>query len=227
VFFIAPEQETALKILLREFLAENTKLNLSALRTEKDCWIGNILDSLAFLELESQLPTVHCQFLDMGTGGGFPLLPLAITLPKCTFTGIDATQKKVDAVERILEQLNCSNCRIICSRIEKIAQYPQHRAQYDIVLARGVAPIHVLLEYGAAFVKKGGHLVFWKSMHIEEELTDSLTARSLLHCQLVSRHEYELPEGFGKRQLLIFEKMENTPEEYPRKVGVPAKKPIV
>jgi len=232
------EYEGRLRELLNVFLAENQKLNLTALRTEKDCWIGNVLDALALLDLFSEtlhpttprlrgagrsIPTM----LDIGTGGGFPLLPLAITMPESQFTGLDATKKKIDAVQRILEHIHCSNVRIICRRVEELAHEPDHRAQYDVVLARAVAPLNVLLEYSAPFAKKNGKLVFWKSMHIKEELEESLAARSILSCHLVHTHTYELPEGFGKRQLLLFEKMAETKEEYPRAIGMPSKKPLV
>ncbi|MFH1670263.1 MAG: RsmG family class I SAM-dependent methyltransferase, partial [Patescibacteria group bacterium] len=102
-----------------------------------------------------------------------------------------------------------------------------YREQFDLVLSRAVAPINTLLEYCAPFTKVKGHIVLWKSMKIEQELKDSLLARAELSCHLTGQHKYELPESFGKRQLLIFEKTFKTSEKYPREIGIPKKKPIV
>jgi 16S rRNA (guanine(527)-N(7))-methyltransferase RsmG len=205
------------------------------------------------------------KFLDIGTGGGFPLLPLALCLPDCSFTGIDSTQKKIDAVYRIVERLGLENCRLFCGRTEELGREAEHREQYDVVTARAVAPVNILLEYAAPFTKVGGHVVLWKSLNIEKELEESLLARAELSCHLVKQHEYSLEdclpaeassedglpaeaeghvvsddvgppsprlrratfcEGWGERQLLVFEKTFATKEIYPRDTGIPKKNPL-
>ncbi|TSC57406.1 MAG: 16S rRNA (guanine527-N7)-methyltransferase [Candidatus Peregrinibacteria bacterium Greene0416_19] len=236
---VPTDAERRLRELVSAFLSENQHINLSALRTEDQCWIGNVLDSLALLGVLpkfSILPTSppglrrasNSQFtiLDVGTGGGFPLLPLAITLPDAKLTGLDATQKKIDAVRRIADALELTNVELIAARAEILGHDPLHRETYDIVTARAVAPISVLLEYASPFAKVGGRVVLWKSMHIEEELKDSLLARAEVSCHLVDQHEYVLPGDWGKRQLLVFEKSATLSKKYPRAVGVPGKKPI-
>lgn len=225
---LSPDLEQRLRELLRVFLEENAKINLSALRTEEACWIGNILDSLAFLEISAKLAASRTQLslLDIGTGGGFPLLPLAMALPEWRLTGADAVGKKIRAVETMAKTLGLPNVRVVAGRTEELGRMPEHREQYDIVTARAVAELSVLLEYCAPFAKIGGHVVLWKSTHIEEELAKSVRAQEFLHCPLTMTHRYTLPGDFGERQLLVFTKKAAVGKEFPRPVGMAKKKPL-
>lgn len=222
---LSPELEDRLRELLNVFLAENRKLNLSALRTEEQCWVGNILDSLAFLDAAIDLPP-HASMIDVGTGGGFPLLPLSIALPDVSFVGLDAIAKKMCAVERIVQALGLRNVRTCIGRTEKIGHDPRHRQQYDVALSRAVGRLNTLLEYSSPFVRVGGRIVLWKSIHMEVELTESRRAQEVLRCPLERAVRYRLPGPHGERQLLIFLKTAPTPEEYPRAVGIAKKKPL-
>lgn len=223
---ISQQQEQKLKDLRDVFLEENTKLNLSALRNEDAVWIGNILDSVVAMDLDI-FKQEDINILDIGTGGGFPLLPLAICKPNSTLHGMDSTQKKLDAIGRMADSLGLRNVRLIHGRAEELAHEPEHRDKYDLVTARALAPLNVLIEYCAPFVKKGGYLVAWKSLKIDTELKESLLARAELSCHLIDTYEYNLPAEWGKRQLLIFEKTANTHRKYPREIGLPKKKPLV
>ena len=221
-------EEKRLKQLISAFLQENAKINLSAFRTEQSCWTGNILDSMSFLELLQTFSILQSPFsiLDVGTGGGFPLLPLALSLPDAHFTGLDATQKKIDAVRRIADQMNLKNVDLVCGRAETLGQDPRYREQFDVVTARAVAEINELLEYASPFVKPGGKIILWKSLGIDQELKNSKRAQKELRCNLIDQILYELPGDFGKRQLLVFEKTGKLADNYPRGVGVAKKKPI-
>ncbi|HVW67213.1 MAG TPA: 16S rRNA (guanine(527)-N(7))-methyltransferase RsmG [Candidatus Peribacteraceae bacterium] len=224
--------DAQLRELMRMFLTENANINLSALRTEEACWIGNIEDSLAYLDLnDSSSPhprrgAAGCSYIDVGTGGGFPLLPLAVALPEARFTGLDTIRKKVDAIARIAKELKLTNVETVAERAEVLGRNTKHREQYDVVLSRAVAPLNVLLEYCSPFAKKDGLIVLWKSVHIEEELKQSERAQKLLACALIKQHRYELPSDFGPRQLLVFKKTAALPDEFPRKVGMPKKEPL-
>ncbi len=221
---ITPDQEQRLHHLVDIFLAENAKLNLSALRTAEQCWNGNVLDSLPFLDLPFAKDAKR--IADIGTGGGFPLLPLAMLLPNTHFIGIDATQKKIDAVRRIADALGLQNMELIAGRAEELGHDRNFRETCDAVLARAVAETNVLLEFTSPFAKPGGHVVLWKSIHSEEEVQQSLLARAELSSHLITQHRYTLPGDWGERQLLIFEKGGALPKKYPRKTGVPKKQPL-
>lgn len=228
---ITPLREQRLKELVTAFLIENKKLNLSAFRTDEHCWIGNVLDSISFLSIAETVlgrnwEEQPVRLLDLGTGGGFPLLPLSIVLPNAKCVGVDAVQKKVDAVQRIVTGMNLKNVELICQRSERLAQAPEFRGMYDVVTARAVAPISVLLEYMIPFLKVHGRCVLWKSKHIADELRMSTSATKELRAKLIESYTYDLPGDWGQRTLLVFEKVAPTPNEYPREVGVPKQKPL-
>ena len=216
--------EQRLKKLVDVFLAENANINLSAFRTPELCWMGNVMDSVAVLDVMTELGSPR--ILDLGTGGGFPLLPLAICLPDARLTGVDSVKKKLDAVGRIAAAMDLSNIELITGRAEELGHDKKYREQFDIVTARAVAPINTLLEYCAPFVKKGGRVILWKSLDIEQELKESLLARAELSTHLIQQYKYSLGDQWGERQLLVFEKASVLSQKYPRGVGVPKKEPL-
>jgi 16S rRNA (guanine527-N7)-methyltransferase len=242
---LTDDQERRLRELMEVFLEENQKLNLSAYREEEACWIGNVLDSVAAAmttkgphaeeapatpfethDAKHRAPQGDVHVIDIGTGGGFPLLPLALLLPDVHFTGLDATKKKIAAVQRIADKLGIENVTLLTGRAEEIGQDSRYREQYDVVLSRAVAPLATLLELMSPFAKVKGTMICWKTLSIEKEMQDSLNARLALQSRLMDRVEYELPEGWGRRQLLLFEKTGSLSPEYPRGVGVPKKSPL-
>lgn len=224
-------KEPLLRQLIDLFLKENEVTNLSALRDPEAAWVGHIIDSIALLDilpfLKEKLGTQNVvKLLDIGTGGGFPLLPLAISLPETQFLGLDATGKKIKAIERMKDKLGLTNIKLIAGRAEDVAHEEPLRETFDIVTSRAVAEIPVLLEYAVPFLRKGGCVVLWKSLSIEKELESSEHAEKVLLTKFIHRHTYELPEPFGKRQLLVFQKEFKTDPRYPRSVGVPKKNPL-
>jgi len=223
--------EQRLRELLKVFLEENAKLNLSALRDEEKCWIGNVLDSCALYEyLAEGKGKIRIQnvnnMIDLGTGGGFPFLPLALALPKVECMGMDSTGKKLKAVDIIIDRLGIKNAKTLLGRAEDLAQDNWYRDRFDVVTARAVAETRVLLEYMAPFAKTGGFVVLWKSVNIEAEFAAAQRAEETLGLKFVDRYTYTLPEDFGQRQLLIYERILQTPREYPRKNGEAKKYPL-
>ncbi len=218
------DHERLLRELMKNFLAENKKLNLSAYRQEEQCWVGNVLDSvlgIGPMELKRGM-----KVLDIGTGGGFPLLPIALLFPEVTFTGLDATKKKIDAVHRIINKMNIPNVELIVGRAESLGHDPLYREQFDVVLSRAVASLSTLLEFMSPFARVGGDMICYKSLSIEEELVASIQARMQLKARLTGRSEYVLPGDWGKRQLLFFKKTATLTREFPRAVGIPKKQPL-
>jgi 16S rRNA (guanine527-N7)-methyltransferase len=205
---LAAGKKEALAALVSRVLAENEVVNLTAMRTEEKCWVGNVIDSLSFLDILTKigLSQEPANLLDLGTGGGFPLLPLAICLPTWKCMGLDATRKKVEAVARIVAALSLPNVQTHWGRAEMLGQEKEWKNQYDIVTVRAVASIAENLKMAAPFVRSGGCIVLWKSLHIAEELTESADTQKETKCTLVLEHQYELPDPYGKRQLLVFKK---------------------
>lgn len=148
-------------------------------------------------------------------------------LPKSQCIGLDSTKKKVDAVERIVKSCELPNVSLICGRTEELGHQKDLRESFDIVTARAVAPIATILEYAAPLLKVGGTAVFWKSMHVAEELAASAKATSVLRMRSLVPFTYTLPKDFGTRQLLLYRKEGVTPVLYPRAIGVPKAQPIV
>lgn len=223
---LQPELEKRLEKLRDVFLAENEHINLSALRTPELCWHGNILDSLAFGNIEGKIPAFS-SLIDIGTGGGFPLLPLALAYPDVRCTGFDSIGKKIAAIGRIAQQVGIPNLTLIAERAEILGQDKKHRESYDIVTSRAVAPLNILLEYASPLCKVGGHVVLWKSMNVDEELKDSAKAQRALHCPLLFAQQYTLEKDFGTRQLLVFRKGNQLAREYPRPIGMAKKEPLL
>jgi 16S rRNA (guanine527-N7)-methyltransferase len=220
--------EARLRELVTIFLAENKKLNLSAFRTEELCWVGNVLDSVAFLQAFEKYPDLKDlkTIADIGTGGGFPLLPLALCLPEVTCTGIDSTQKKIDAVGRIVEAMSMKNVRLIADRMEVVAHQKEYRETFDLVTARALAPLNVLLEYAIPLLKVGGWCAFWKSTKVADELAGTASAQKILKTSFVGSFEYTLPGNWGDRTIVFFKKNAATSADYPRKTGIPTQKPL-
>lgn len=221
---ITGEQERRLRELMAAFLIENQKINLSAYREEEQCWIGNILDSIGGIREAEFGKGMHV--LDLGTGGGFPLLPLAILFPDVRFTGLDATKKKIEAVRRISNHLAFTNVDLLIGRAEDLGREPHLREQFDAVLSRAVATLSTLLEFMSPFTRVGGRNFCYKSLTIEEEVLRSVEARMQMKTRLIERREYVLPAGWGRRQLLIFQKTAALTMEFPRAVGIPKKMPL-
>lgn len=213
-------QEKQLQKLVTVFLEENTKTNLSALRDEKSVWNKHILDALSASQyLEGTEPK---RILDIGTGGGFPLLPLALCFPQSQFFGMDSVRKKMDAISRMTSALHIHNVDILVGRMEEFGRNPKHREQYDVVTARAVAPFAVTAELASPFLKTGGLFLAYRG---PEWSTADEQIASLLNIKCIQKKEYSLPEG-EKRILWIFEKRGKTPNRFPREVGTPKKKPL-
>ena len=220
--------EPLLRRLNDVFLEENMKLNLSAFRTPEHCWQGNVLDSLAILQafdVQTEIKNIK-RIADMGTGGGFPLLPLALCLPEVQCFGIDSTQKKISAIGRIVEAMDIKNITLHAGRLEDIGHDKTLRGSMDLVTARALAELPILLEYGIPLLKVGGLCAFWKSSKIADELASTAYAQKALSAPFVRTFDYDLGTAFGKRCIVFFRKIAETRSVYPRKVGEPKMKPL-
>lgn len=210
--------------LLGLFKYHNAQLNLSAIRQDEDIIVKHFVDSLLpilYFDLE-QSNTLF----DIGSGGGFPGLPLGIFYPHLEVTINDAVEKKMHAVMSMAQDIGLSNVLTLPGRAEDIGRDSAHREQYDIVTARAVALMPIVLEYAAPLLKVGGKIILYKGETYQDEIVQSRRALDELHLEVESVHIAELPQNMGERAIIVFNKSAPISEEYPRRVGVPKKKPL-
>jgi 16S rRNA (guanine527-N7)-methyltransferase len=210
---------------LRLLSAENQRQNLTGTRDEAELWRIHIGDSLKLLPLLHERGVNR--LLDLGSGGGLPGIPLACVRPDLHVTLLDATRKKVAAVERMVAALELSNVRAVWGRAEALAHQPEYREQFDAVAVRAVAALPVLLEYAAGFVRPGGTCWFYKSAAAAEP--ERVAAESAARrCRLshVATHAYRLPDEVADRALLEYRKDGELDADLPREVGLAKEHPL-
>lgn len=165
------------------------------------------------------------RIMDVGTGAGFPGVVLAILNPDWDVTLLEPLQKRVDFLETVVQELGLTGVKVVRGRAEELAHDPEHRGQYDIVVSRAVAELRVLLELGMGFVKPDGHFVAYKGPRYEEEIEASEHASSELCCYRSGVFEYEIDEE-QVRRLVIYSLLSPVPDKYPRRNGIPSKRPL-
>ncbi|WP_243093951.1 16S rRNA (guanine(527)-N(7))-methyltransferase RsmG [Thermus thalpophilus] len=202
----------------------NRRVNLTALRTETEVVVKHFLDSLTLLALP--LWEGPWRVLDLGTGAGFPGLPLKIVRPELKITLLDATKKKVDFVAEAVAALGLKGAKVLWGRAEVLAHDPTHREAYHRVVARAVAPMCVLAELGLPFLALEGAMVAQKGPKVAEELGRLPQALPLLGGRMGEVRRLALPQGGEERHLVVLVKEASTPPRYPRRPGLPEKHPL-
>ena len=233
-----PRQKTALILSdkqlaqfarYRDLLLEwNQRINLTSITDPQDVLIKHFLDSLTFF---SSIPgrfkvSGTLALLDVGSGAGFPGLPLQIVYPTWQITLLEATGKKVRFLEAVIADLGLSQARAIQGRAEDLAHDPQHRAAYDIVTARALAALPTLVEYCLPFCKPGGLVIAAKKGDISAELEQSKTAAATLGGRWAALTPFSLPGLEDQRSLVVYQETHSAPPQYPRRAGAPVKRPL-
>ncbi|MBR4575397.1 MAG: 16S rRNA (guanine(527)-N(7))-methyltransferase RsmG [Lachnospiraceae bacterium] len=201
----------------------NSKFNLTAVTGREDVYIKHFLDSLAllsFCDINDKL------ILDVGTGAGFPGIPLAIMNAKSDIVLLDSLSKRIFFLETVVDKLNLSNVKCICGRAEELGHDVHFRQSFDIVTSRAVAGLNILSEYCLPFVKSGGSFISYKGPDPDDELRQALNAISLLGGCPPDLQKYNIPFTDIARSLIFIEKSFDTPERFPRRTGKPLKKPL-
>lgn len=218
-------QRTAFRRYEDMLLAENRRLNLTSITTPDEVQIKHFLDSLTGLAL---LPaSAGLRVIDVGTGAGFPGIPLKIARLNLRLTLLEATRKKAGFVERLTDRLGLSHVHVIWERAETLSHDPAHREQYDVALARAVAALPTLLELLLPFCRVGGACIAWKGPRAEEEVIAAEEALALMGGRLREVRKLRLPgTDEPARSLIVVDKVAPTPKRYPRRPGIPAKRPL-
>ena len=208
-----------------ELLVEwNQKINLTAITEKEEVYLKHFYDSIAPI-LQGLIENQEIKLLDIGAGAGFPSLPMKILYPQLDVTIIDSLNKRINFLQLLAEELNLEGVHFYHGRAEDFAQEKKFRAQFDIVTARAVARMQVLSELTIPFLKVGGKLLALKASNAPEELTEAKNALNLLFSKVEDNISYTLPNG-DPRYITIVEKKKETPNKYPRKAGMPNKRPL-
>ncbi|MFZ4826657.1 MAG: 16S rRNA (guanine(527)-N(7))-methyltransferase RsmG [Phototrophicaceae bacterium] len=202
----------------------NERINLTSIVDREEVLIRHFIDSLSVLKLYS--PNEHDRLLDVGTGAGLPGFPLSIIHPHLSITLMDATGKKVQFLEAVKDALALEQVVVVQSRAEEAGQDIFFREEYDVVVARALARLPVLLEYLLPFAKVGGICIAMKGENPHAELADSALALQTLGGSFEEMLRFDLPNSETPHHLLRFRKVSPTPSKYPRRAGVPTRKPL-
>jgi 16S rRNA (guanine527-N7)-methyltransferase len=209
-----------LKILFQA----NQTINLTAINDYNEALVKHIFDSLLIMTLPEF--KLAAKIIDVGSGGGLPSIPLAICNPDKKVVSLDATKKKINFQIEVARRLNLSNLLPIWCRAEEAAKKVEHREQYNLVIARAVAPLNALAELTIPFIKLQGHAIFYKGKEAEKEIIIGEMAINTLGAKIIGTESFTLPYNYGSRILIICQKTNLTLETYPRKPGIPQKKPL-
>ena len=208
-----------------ELLVEwNQKINLTAITEKEEVYLKHFYDSIAPI-LQGLIENQEIKLLDIGAGAGFPSLPMKILYPQLDVTIIDSLNKRINFLQLLAEELDIEGVHFYHGRAEDFAQDKHFRAQFDIVTARAVARMQVLSELTIPYLKVGGKLLALKASNAPEELTEAKNALNLLFSKVEDNISYTLPNG-DPRYITIVEKKKETPNKYPRKAGMPNKRPL-
>jgi len=217
---VTPEQYEKLAQFVEMFRAKNSHVNLSAIREETDIWEKHIADSL----MARKYFDFTGNTLDLGSGGGFPGIPLKILCEvSASFTLLDSVGKKSKATMEFIETLWLENISAITARSEELGRNPEYREKYDYVVSRATAYLPTLLEYCLPFLKIGGICIAYK-LDNDEEILQSKRALDILGGEIIEKKEYVF--SGQNRILLIIQKIDSTPKKYPRETGIPLKTPL-
>lgn len=223
-----PEQQRCFQRLYEAVLLGNQRMNLTRVTTPDDFWEKHLWDSLKGVQpfLTSELRSSPWQVVDIGSGAGFPGLPVAIACPDWTVTLLDSTKKKIAFVGEALSYLALTNAVPLAARAEAVGQLPQHRERYDLALVRAVAPAAVCAEYALPLLKIGGSAILYRGQWSSEETAQLTPVVQQLGGKIQQVDQFTTPLTQSDRHCIMLHKTALTPDHFPRDVGVPAKHPL-
>lgn len=219
---LSEEQQNQFYQYMQLLIEWNKKMNLTAITEPQEVLTKHFIDSLSIVPYITEKEKI----LDIGTGAGFPGIPLKIVLLKNPITLLDSLNKRILFLQEVVKQLDLEEIEAIHGRAEEFCK-EDRREGYDVVASRAVAKLNVLLEYMLPFTKVGGRCICMKALDIEEELKEARRAIEALGGVIEKVEEITLENTDIKRNIVIIKKIKETPKKYPRKAGMPSKEPIV
>ncbi len=221
---ITPNQIEAFQWYANELRSWNQRYNLTAITDPDEIYIKHFVDSLSCLQVERFRPPGN--IIDVGPGAGFPGIPLKIVYPQFQMTLVESIGKKMEFCRHVVSSLGLDGVDFVQARAEHLGKNVAHRERYDWAIARAVAILPVLLEYLLPFIKLGGRAIVQKGETGPAEAHSAEKALSILGGEIKQVLPVELPRVSEDRYLIVVEKVACTPEKYPRKPGIPAKRPL-
>ncbi|WP_200817725.1 16S rRNA (guanine(527)-N(7))-methyltransferase RsmG [Calothrix rhizosoleniae] len=225
------QQQSQFQHLYELILQGNQKLNLTRITEPEEFWEKHLWDSLRgvaqLLGDSSQSPNgKKISLIDIGTGAGFPGIPVAIAVRESTITLLDSTQKKMQFIQQILPELGLNNVTTITGRVEEIGQNHKYREQYDVALIRAVGNASACAEYALPLIEKGGLAIIYRGNWSTDETTALASAVKQLGGVIEHIEQFTTPLTHSIRHCLYLKKVANTPVKFPRAVGIPSHKPL-
>ena len=200
----------------------NEKINLTAITEPSEVILKHFVDSLTINKYIKD----NSKIIDVGTGAGFPGIPLSILNSNLNITLLDSLNKRINFLNEVKKELDLENINTIHSRVEDFGQNKNEREKYDVAVSRAVAPLNVLLEYLLPLVSVGGVCICMKGPNVSQETEDAKRAIELLGGVIEKEEKIILPDSDNERNIIIIKKVKETPVKYPRKAGLPSKEPI-
>ena len=223
---LSEEQLAQLETYYEMLVEKNKVMNLTAITEYEDVLKKHFLDSLALSRIVN-LKEKKVKLLDMGTGAGFPGIPLKIVFPDLEITLMDSLNKRIVFLQEVIKELGLTGITAIHGRAEEAALKSEYREKYDFCVSRAVARLVSLTEFCLPFVKQGGSFIPYKSGEIKEELQEAKFAIRELGGEYKTTYEYILPNSDIQRTLIQIKKVKQTPKKYPRAGGKPLKQPLL
>lgn len=204
----------------------NSRMNLTAITEFEDVLKKHFIDSLSLISAVSDLAQKQYDLIDVGTGAGFPGIPLKIAFPNLKITLLDSLNKRIQFLNEVICKLELQDIEAVHGRAEDFAKPDQFRERFDLCVSRAVANLATLSEYCIPFVKPGGFFISYKSEKVNAELEEAKKAISVLGGSFQKNIEFLLPHSDITRNFIVIQKKNKTPLKYPRKAGLPSKEPI-
>ena len=201
----------------------NEKMNLTAIIEPKEIILKHFVDSLTINKYIEK----NAKLIDIGTGAGFPGIPLKILRPDINVTLVDSLNKRINFLNEVIKEISVEKIETIHSRAEEIGKNIKYREKYDIATSRAVANVATLSEYLIPLVKENGKCIYMKGPDTEKELLNGKKAINVLGGEVIKKEEFSIPKSDIKRTIIIISKIRKTPNNYPRKAGLPTKEPII